>query len=236
MIKKVILACVCLQFGLQVQAQFFRGVGLFVGATTSSHRYVNRLPVDPEYFTHTYPAPSHRSGEYISWSVGLLGEFLKYDHIRWQTELEYCTKGAVERPLIAPWPPERAGATANIYSNIQWNNFAKIFFNEGYRGTPYIMLGGRLEYNISRAVTAYAPVAGLVPKLTITPDVGVGYEFTSYSKWHLFTEVHYNPDAIKMVVDPVVFWGRMWELRVGIIYRPRKSLDDCNAPRIRGNY
>jgi hypothetical protein len=218
-----------------MNAQFFRGVGLFIGATTSSHRYINRLPVDPDFYAHTLPAPSHRSAEFISFSVGLLGEFLKYDHIRWQTELEYCTKGGVEHPLLNPVTGERGGASPNTFANIQWNNFAKILGNEGYRGTPYLMIGARLEYNIARTITAYGAVAGAVPKINLTPDVGVGYEFASFSKWHVFTEVHYNPDAIKMVIDPVIFWQRMWELRLGIIYRPRKSLDDCNAPRYHGS-
>lgn len=235
MIKKIIVCCVLFHFTFQMNAQFFRGAGIFIGATTSSHRYINLNAQDNTTFAHALPAPSHRSGEFISFSVGFLGEFLKYDHIRWQTELEYCTKGGVERPNLIPLTGLRGGATPNTFGNIQWNNFAKIFGNEGYRGTPYIMLGARLEYNIARTITAYGDVAGAVPKINLTPDVAVGYEFISYSKWHLFTEVHYNPDAIKMVVQNVVFWQRMWELRVGIIYRPRKSIDDCNAPRYHGS-
>ena len=108
--------------------------------------------------------------------------------------------------------------------------------NQGYRGTPYLMLGARLEYSMARSITAYAAVAGAVPVINLTPDAGVGYEFGTRGKWHLFTEIHYNPDAIKLVVAPVVFWQRMWELRIGIIYRPkRKALDDCNAPRYHGS-
>jgi len=235
MIKKIIILVALIQLSIVGNAQFFRGAGFFIGGTTSSHRYINRLPVDEQYFAHTLPAPSHRSAEYISYSVGLLAEFLRYDHIRWQTELEYCTKGAVERPLLFPWPAVRGGATANTYKNIEWNNFLKIFGNEGYRGTPYLMLGARLDYNFARSVTAYGAVAGLVPKINLTPDVGIGYEFVSYSKWHFFSEVHYNPDAIKIHVDPVIFWGRMWELRVGLIFRPKKAIDDCNAPRYHGS-
>jgi hypothetical protein len=35
----------------------------------------------------------------------------------------------------------------------------------------------------------------------------------------------------------VTMWNRTLELRVGIIFRPKKALDDCNAPRFRGkNY
>jgi hypothetical protein len=78
-------------------------------------------------------------------------------------------------------------------------------------------------------------VADLVPKFKISPDAAVGFEFASFSKWHVFTEVHYNPDILKKRLGNVAFYGRMWELRVGLIYRPRKALDDCNAPRYHGS-
>ncbi len=237
MLKKIIICFALFHLTFQMDAQFFRGAGFFVGPTTSSHRYRNLNVPDNTTFAHAIPAPSHRSGELISFSVGIFGEFLRYDHIRWQTEFEYATKGGIERPAIVLGTGERSGATANTFTNIQWNNFAKIFGNPMRRGIPYLMLGARLEYNMARAITAYSTVVGLVPKINLTPDAGVGFEFDSRRKWHLFTEIHYNPDAIKLVVPGgVVFWQRMWELRIGLIYRPkRKAIDDCNAPRYHGS-
>ena len=236
MIKKIIFILVLCQVVQQAYSQqFLRGFGFFVGATESSHRYVNKLPVDSFNFAHTYGAPSHRTQEYFSWSVGILGEFLKYDRIRWQTEIEYCNKGAIESELLNRVTGERGPKVANTFANLQWNNYAKLFLKPGYRGTPYVMLGARIEYNISRATPAYAAVASLVPKITVTPDVAVGYEFIVYSKWKPFVELHYNPDLIKLHVDPVTMWNRTLELRVGLIFRPSgKPLDDCNAPRFRG--
>ena len=237
MIKKIIIISVICQLSMNMHAQFLRGIGIFIGITESSHRYVNLHPEDDTTFAHTIPAPSHRSAEYFSWSVGILGEFLKYEKFRWQTEIEFCNKGAIESPLINPVTGARGPVSANTYGNIQWNNYAKYFLNEGYRGTPYIMIGARIEYNMMRAVTAYVPVSGAVPKLNITPDVALGYEFVTYSKFKPFVELHYNPDLIKLHVGDVAMWNRTLELRVGIIFRPKKSLDDCNAPRFRGkNY
>jgi hypothetical protein len=233
--KKIILSIVLLTATINLQAQFFRGVGIFVGITESSHRYINTAREDDSLFTHTYPAPSHRSAEYFSFSVGILGEFLKYQNFRWQTEIEYCNKGAVESQLLDRWPITRAGASANAFSYIQWNNFAKIFMNEGYRGTPYFMLGARLEYNLQRGITAYPEVMAAVPKITVSPDVAIGYEFITYSKWKPFVELHYNPDLIKTHVGSVAQWNRTIELRVGVIYRPQKAFDDCNAPRYHGS-
>jgi hypothetical protein len=63
----------------------------------------------------------------------------------------------------------------------------------------------------------------LAPKIKFSPDVGVGYEFASFSKWHFFTELHYNPDAIKMVIANVGYWHRMWELRLELIYQTNEK-------------
>lgn len=235
MIKKIVLCFTLVYLSYQANAQFFRGAGLFIGATESSHRYINSAPIDCTFYSHTFPAPSHRSAEYFSWSVGILGEFLKYSNFRWQTEIEYCNKGAVERQLLDRWPATRAPKSANAFSYIQWNNYAKIFFNEGYRGTPYVMLGARLEYNLRKGITAYPEVMARVPKITVTPDVALGYELSVYSKFKPFVELHYNPDLIKNHVGTVVQWNRTFELRLGVIYRPRKSIDDCNAPRYHGS-
>jgi hypothetical protein len=235
MLKKIILIVALVYISYNSNAQFFRGVGLFIGATESSHRYINKNDVDSFLYTHTYPAPSHRSAEYFSWSGGILGEFLKFDHFRWQTELEYCNKGAVERPLLDRWPTTRGSRSVNKFSYIQWNNYAKFFLNEGYRGTPYIMLGARLEYNLNKKISAYSDVMSKVRKITVSPDVVLGYEFSVYSKFKPFVELHYNPDVLKTKVDPVKQWNRTFELRLGVIYRPRKSIDDCNAPRYHGS-
>lgn len=236
MLKKIIICFALFHLTIQMNAQFFRGFGFFVGGTTTSHRYKNLNAIDNGTFAHKIPAPSHRSGEYIYFSAGILGEFLKYEHIRWQTEFEYCTKGGVERPNLIPGLPDRLGASVNKFTNIQWNNFAKIFGNYGRFGIPYLMIGARLEYNLFRTISAYSAIAGSVAKISITPDAGLGFEFNSSRKWHFFTELHYNQDAIKKLVQNVEFRQRMWELRIGLIYRPkRKAIDDCNAPRYHGS-
>ena len=236
MIKKIIICFALIHLSAQMNAQFFRGVGFFIGGTSSSHRYKNSLAVDSLNFLHTLPAPSHRSGEFIYFSGGILAEFLSHRHFRWQTEFEYCKKGAKERALLVPWPVERAGASNNTYTNIEWNNYLKYFLNEGYRGTFYFMIGARLDYNLSRSLTAYTAVANLVPKIKVSPDVALGYEFITYRRWKPFIEGHYNPDILKKRLDNVTFYGRMWEIRVGLIYRPKgRSIDDCNAPKYHGS-
>lgn len=219
---------------VQLHAQFVRGIGIFAGVTSSRHSYKNTSAIDSS-FIHKFPAPSHKSAEYVSWSVGILGEFLRYEHFRWQTEIEYCNKGAVERPFLTPFTNDRGPRTVNAFSYIQWNNFAKIFFNEGYRGTPYWMIGARIEYNLQRAISIYPTVVGALPKISFSPDIALGYEFVTYSKFKPFIELHYNPDLIPKKIANIDFNSRTWELRIGIIYRPEKKLDKCNAPRFHGS-
>ena len=234
MVKKISVLCVFMYLAFQVQAQFFRGVGLFGALTSSRHRYVNTSSVN-ELYVHKFPSPSHKSAEYLSWGAGIFGEFLKYDHVRWQTEFEYCNKGAKERPFLSPFTTDRGPATANALSYIQWNNYVKFFFNEGYRGTPYLMLGGRIEYNLRRSVSIYPTVINPLPKINVSPDAAIGYEFVTYGRFKPFVEVHYNPDLINKQVDNIAFNNRTWELRVGIIFRPEKSQENCNAPRFHGS-
>ena len=77
MIKKIIICFVLIHLSAQMNAQFLRGFGFFIGGTSSSHRYKNSLAVDSLNFSHTLPAPSHRSGEFIHYSGGIFAEFLR---------------------------------------------------------------------------------------------------------------------------------------------------------------
>lgn len=232
--KYSLLVLLLLSLG-QANAQFFRGIGFFVGGTSSRHRYVNTSSPD-SIFSNKFITPSHKSAERLSYSGGLMAEFLPYDRVRWQTEIEYCNKGAVERPFLSPLTEERGDKVVNKLSYIQWNNYAKFFLNEGYRGAPYILIGGRIEYNLTRSLPIYSPVVGSLARIRVTPDVALGYEFVSFYKWKFFSEVHYNPDIYNKTVNNIKFNNRTWELRIGLIYRPQKALDNCNAPKIRGNY
>lgn len=236
MIKKLFILCLLMELSFQANAQFFRGIGIFVGPNTSRQRYKNLNPQgDPNLGLLPYIPPSHKSAELPQFAVGLFVELLKKKHIRWQTELEFTHKGATENALVNPYTGQRV-AGVNNYSYIQWNNYAKFLLEPGYRGFWYGMLGPKLEYNLARSTPAYAPWSGALPKINVSADAGIGYEFTAYSPFKFYAELHYNPDVYPQGFhDRVLITNRTWELRVGIILRPQKSLDDCNAPRYHGN-
>ena len=226
------------------QTPYIRGIGLFVAGNSSAHRYRNlnikdhNIPRgDPNFNVAAYYPPSHYSHDGQNFGVGLVLEFLRSDYLRWQTEIEYTNKSVLEREY--DWFNDtRAGFTPNMYTQIQWNNFLKYFVTDGNKGASYVMLGVRLEYNMTYALTAFFPVSAARPIVWFSGDVGVGYEFFTWKKWHPFVEFHWNPDL--MYQPPVAgtsMRNRTFELRIGIMYRPAKAtIDDCNAPKYHGNY
>ncbi len=220
--------------------QFLRAWAVFAGETSSRHRYKNKYPLDFQSdptFQHANP-PSHKSTEFESWSAGIFLEMLRSDVWRWQTELEYCNKGAKENVLLNPITDAQQKMT-NKLTYIQWNNFLKRYINIGLRRPTYIMIGVRAEYLFSKSTPAY--YAGSFKKFWASPDIGIGMEFKLRGNWSLFAEEHYNPDAwFQYSRDNNKVWGmnRTWETRVGIIYRIKQGIGaydlDCNAPKYHG--
>lgn len=243
--KKIILI-LCALTTIEASAQFFRGVGLFVAGNSTLQRYKNINPKtiqrdDANFLTdaqNQYYPESHHARELQLWGVGLVAEFLRSDHFRWQTEIEYTKKGALDREYF--WQNDTKGGYApNVYTMIQWNNFLKYFIRQGRKGAPYIMPGIRLEINMARSITSYAVITAARPMVWFSGDVGVGYEWFATKKWHPFIEFHWNPDIVYQPspIPGASMRARAYELRIGIMYRPLpKSIDDCNAPKYHGNY
>lgn len=227
----------------QANAQFFRGFGIFGAGTESAHFYKNLDQDKRDYDPLNYPSTSsyyyprsHISHEYFSWGAGLFAEFLSSNRLRWQTEFEYTHKGAKEKELTNPFDGTRAGSfSTNKYTYIQWNNYLKFFSPFGLSSRWYLMPGIRLEYLFKKSVSAYTAYSGNFPLIFFSGNVGLGYEFPVTKKISAFTEYHWNPDILSHKKDNVKYRNRTFELRVGLIYRPRKkNIDDCNAPRYNG--
>lgn len=220
--------------------RFLQGIALFIGETSSRDRYLNLYPQDFAHdptFLHAYP-PSGKTCELENFSVGFFAEMLRSYNWRWVTEIDFCNKGAVVTDIINPITDEKR-VVANHYANLQWNNYLKRWVDLGFKFRTYVMVGARLEYNVSRSVPAYPAIIGKASKIVVTPDVGVGAEFHLRGPWNLFVEEHYNPSAIPWFSNgKISFWNRTWETRIGIIYRFKSgigSIDlDCNAPRYHG--
>ncbi|MDO8998234.1 MAG: hypothetical protein Q7W45_00605 [Bacteroidota bacterium] len=241
---KKIFIVVLVVFLQQANAQFFRGIGVFGAGNNSAHYYNNKnegqkdANVDtPTSFPYNaYYPQSHISRDYISWGAGLFAEFITNKNYCWQTELEYTHKGAREKEIIDPFIGTRTGGfSTNKYTYIQWNNYLKFFGPFGLSRQWYLMPGIKLDYLFRKSVSVFTPYAGDFPTIFFSGVVGLGYEFPITKKISMFVEEHWNPDILSHKKNNISYRNRTYELRVGLVYRPRKkSIDDCNAPRYHG--
>lgn len=220
-----------------VQAQFrYKGVGIFGSFTHSAHRYINedtdKKTTDTAY--HVFYPQSHISMERLSWGAGAFVEF-GGENARWQTELEYINKGAKENALTNVYTGERVGTyVPNKYRYIQWNNYLKLYYPAGFDHW-YLMPGIRLEYLFGSTTPVFSDVAGAFPKFWFSGNIGIGYEIFLFRTYSLFTEYHWNPDIIAHRHGNTTVRNRTFELRIGIVKRPkRRGVDDCNTPTYRG--
>lgn len=237
--KKLILLIFLLAATFRSQSQsFYKGFGFFGALTQSAQYYKNSNSdtdtLNPNASRGLYP-PSHISKEFFNWGAGVFLELSGRDNVRWQTELEYTHKGANEKDLLNPLTGERSGSfSKNKFTYIQWNNYLKFYNPIGYAHW-YIMPGIRLEYLLNHSASVFTPVSDNFPRLWFSGDVGLGYEFPVFKKFSAFVEYHWNPDILSHKHDNTSARNRTFELRVGLVMRPKKrSIDDCNAPVYKG--
>jgi hypothetical protein len=222
-----------------LQAQFkYKGVGIFGSLTHSQHKYVNqdtdKKATDTALVYSYYYPQTHFSMERFSWGAGAFVEF-GGENVRWQTELEYINKGAKENALVNAYTGERVGVyVPNKYQYIQWNNYLKLYYSAFYDHW-YLLPGIRVEYLFGSSAPVFGDVAGAFPKFWFSGNLGIGYEVLLFRKFSAFAEYHWNPDIITHKHGNTTVRNRTFELRLGIVMRPKKrAVDDCNAPVFKG--
>jgi hypothetical protein len=230
----------CFVGSLHAQS-FVKGFGFFGSGTSSKHEYTNTdtdKKTDTSALASYFYPQTHISKERLSWGAGVFVELGK-EKLRWQTELSYINKGAKEMPFAAPgyfYTGDRTGTyQANKTTYIEWNNFLKFYYPLGGNAHWYVMPGIRLEYLFKQVTPVFSDFAGAFPKFWFSGDLGLGYEFPIVRRFNGFIEGHWNPDVISHKQANTRIRSRTFELRAGIVIRPRKRrIDDCNAPRYRG--
>lgn len=234
--RRLLLITAVLAFR-NIEAQLrFKGAGIFGAVNSTAHYYRNLLyqnnPADTA-FAALYPQ-SHHSKERISWGAGAFLE-LGGSRIRWQTELEYMNKGALEMEVVNPRTGDRSGEyEANRLTYIQWNNYIKFYFPIGFAHW-YLLPGIRAEYLFRSSPAVFTIVSDNFPRFWFSGNLGLGYEMPLARRISVFIEGHWNPDVLWHDHDNVEVRSRSIEARVGLVLRPRKkSIDDCNAPIYKG--
>jgi len=193
------------------KAQFLNSVGITAGASAANQKFYFKEPIDISKKKYV-----------IGFNASIFAEFLSRDYVRWISELQYNQKGSIDRQPEANYP--------NKLQYICWNNYLKIRY-EMYSIIPYILIGPRLEYNLTQRTTSPV-ITGNFLKLHVSAALGAGVELVSYSKFKLFMEAFYNPD----IIMPAYIRPEMHvkntniELRIGLKYEFNGGRETCNTP------
>jgi hypothetical protein len=208
--RKKVLFAFLLFVALQSNAQFFNSMGITLGLSAGNEKFLFKDPYVLSRKKYVY-----------GFNGSVFAEFFSYDHARWVSEFQYNQKGSVDK--------EPQDKYTNHLQYICWNNYLKLR-TEMYRIIPYILIGPRLEYNLSQNTTSPA-ITGNFLKLHVSPAVGVGMEFVSYINFKFLVEAFYNPDVLmaSYIKPEMHVFNKNFELRVGVKYE-FGSPENCNTP------
>ena len=209
-VKKIILFILFVISILFSNAQTLNSIGITVGGTAANQK-----------FKFHEPPFSNPNKKYVfGFNASVFGEFFSHDYTRWVTEIQYNQKGSVDKQPEANY--------ANSLQYFSWNNYLKIRY-EMYSIIPYVMIGPRLDYNLTQVTTSPAITGKFLP-LHLSIAAGGGLEFVSYSNFKFFVEAFYNPDIMPAYISaPLHVNNKAIELRVGLKYEFGKK-ETCNTP------
>ncbi len=210
-IKKTIIFFLMFLLALQSKAQFLNSIGITAGVSAGNQKF---------YFSDPLAISKKKYVFGVNGSV--FAEFFSGDYARWVSEIQFNQKGSVDKQPEGNYP--------NKLNYICWNNYLKLRY-EMYSIIPYILLGPRLEYNLSQGTTSPAITGKFLP-LHVSAAGGVGVEFISYGNFKFFTEAFYNPDLIMPAYkrQDLDVRNKNIELRVGLKYQFGGRRETCNTP------
>jgi hypothetical protein len=195
---------------LSADAQFINSLGVTIGGTAANQKFKLREP-----------ASISRKSYIFGFNAGIFLECMSHDNVRWVTEIQYNQKGSTDRRTDI--------AYTNRLTYLSWNNYLK-FRYEMYRIIPYVMVGPRLDYNLSQG-TSSPEITGPFLPLHVSAAVGGGLEFVSYSNFKFLVEAFYNPDIMPAYIAPAAHINnKAIELRIGLKYEFAGQKESCNTP------
>jgi hypothetical protein len=208
MIKKTLFVFFAVTFALTSNAQFFNSWGIMGGGTLAKQK-----------FNYKEPDVTQKKKNLLGFNVELFAEFFTNDNFTWRTELEYNKKGCVDKD---------SGNFKNKLTYISWNNYLKMR-TDLFGGTPYLLLGPKLEYMSSQG-TSSPHITGAFNKFQLSPDVALGWEFVVFTNVKPTIELHYNPDiGLNAYKDSNLgIMNSAWELRLGLRFASARE----SCPRV----
>lgn len=188
-----------------VAAQFFQGFGLTAGVTKAKQKWFLTMPDGTK--------DTDKKKNVIGFNGSLRAEFISSEYVKWVTEFQFNQKGCKDKTDSTTYK--------NKLNYICWNNFLKLQM-ETYPGFFYLLLGPRIEYNLSQSVGSPALSGSTFEKLNFSWGPAIGFEKIVFGQLKPFIELHYNPDTpfwYAYESTPVDVRNRAWELRIGLIFR-----------------
>lgn len=208
--KKILLIAFIFSITIQSKAQFLNSIAITVGVSAGNQKF---------YFPD--PISISRKKYVFGYNGGIFAEFFSGDYARWVSEIQYNQKGSIDKQPDKSYP--------NKLQYICWNNYLKLRY-EMFSIIPYILIGPRLEYNLSQGTSSPAITGKFLP-LHISAAFGGGLEFISYGNFKFFTEAFYNPDAMPAYKLPELnVKNKNFELRIGLKYQFQGRSETCNTP------
>lgn len=208
--KKIFLGFIILMT-FESNAQFLNSIAITAGGSLGNQKF---------YFQD--PVSISKKKYVLGMNASVFAEFFSGDYARWVSEIQYNQKGSRDKQ------PE--GNYINKLEYISWNNYLKLRY-EMYRIIPYILIGPRLEYDLSQRTSSPVIIGKFLP-LHVSAAVGAGVEFVSYGNFKFFTEAFYNPDIIMpaYLKDNLDIRNKNIELRIGLKYQFGGRKETCNTP------
>ena len=210
--KKGIVIFLMFLVALQSKAQFLNSIGITAGVSAGNQKF---------YFFD--PLAISKKKYVFGYNGSVFLEFFSGDYARWVSEIQFNQKGSLDKRPEGNYP--------NKLNYICWNNYLKLRY-EMDRIIPYILVGPRLEYNLTQETTS-PEITGKFLPLHVSAAGGVGVEFVSYSNFKFFTEAFYNPDLLIMPGykrNGLSVKNKNIELRVGLKYEFGGRKETCNTP------
>jgi hypothetical protein len=209
--KKILTRIIVLLIVFQAEGQFLNSIGITGGGSLGNQKF---------YFSD--PLAISRKKYIPGLNASVFAEFGSGNYARWVSEIQYNEKGSRDKQ------PE--GTYTNKLQYLCWNNYLKLRY-EMYSFIPYILLGPRLEYDLTQGTTSPAITGKFLP-LHVSAAGGGGIEFISYSNFKFFVEAFYNPDLLMPAYkrSSLEVRNKNIELRIGLKYEFVGRKESCNTP------
>ncbi len=209
--KKIFLAALIISSAFNCSAQFLNSIGITVGVSAANQKF---------YFYD--PQAVSKKNYIFGYNGSIFAEFFSGDYARWVSEIQYDQKGSLDKQ-----PEKNYG---NKLQYISWNNYLKLRY-EMFNIIPYILVGPKLEYDLSQGTSSPVITAKFRP-LHVSAAFGGGIEFISYSNIKFFVEGFYNPDLAMYAYKQTALGiqNKNIELRVGLKYQFDSRKETCNTP------